>query len=215
VCRGVVDEAGTAHHAGAVVLTTGTFLGGLIHLGEDITPAGRIGEAPSNMLSDRLRALDLPIGRLKTGTPPRLDGRSIDWDRLERQPADDPPVPFSTMTDRITVPQIECGITRTTAETHRIIAASIHLSAVYSGQIAGQGPRYCPSIEDKVNPFSSRRGLKTIRSIRTASRQACHVMSRMRLWPAFRALKRRGSCNMATPSNMISSIHGHCPGRWR
>jgi len=156
VCRGVVDESGTAHHAGAVVLTTGTFLGGLIHLGKDITPAGRIGEAPSNMLSDRLRALDLPVGRLKTGTPPRLDGRSIDWDRLERQPADDPPVPFSTMTDRIKVPQIECGITRTTAETHRIIAASIHLSAVYSGQIAGQGPRYCPSIEDKVKRFADR-----------------------------------------------------------
>ena len=156
VCRGVVDEAGVAHHAGAVVLTTGTFLGGLIHLGEEMTPAGRIGEAPSNMLSDRLRALDLPIGRLKTGTPPRLDGRSIDWDQLERQPADDPPIPFSTLTDRIIVPQIECGITRTTAETHRIIAESIHLSAVYSGQIAGQGPRYCPSIEDKVKRFAER-----------------------------------------------------------
>ena len=156
VCCGVVDEAGEAHHAGAVVLTTGTFLGGLIHLGEEMTPAGRIGEAPSNMLSSRLRALDLPVGRLKTGTPPRLDGRSIDWDRLDRQPADDPPVPFSTMTDRITVPQIECAITRTTAETHRIIAASIHLSAVYSAQIAGQGPRYCPSIEDKVKRFADK-----------------------------------------------------------
>ena len=156
ICCGVVDEAGNEHHAGAVVLTTGTFLGGLIHLGDEMTPAGRIGEAPSNMLSDRLRALELPIGRLKTGTPPRLDGRSIDWDRLERQPADDPPVPFSTMTDRITVRQIECGITRTTAETHRIIADSIHLSAVYSGQIAGQGPRYCPSIEDKVKRFADK-----------------------------------------------------------
>lgn len=155
-CRGVVDESGGEHEAGAVVLTTGTFLGGLIHLGEEMTPAGRIGESPSNMLSTRLRALDLPVGRLKTGTPPRLDGRSIDWDRLERQPADDPPVPFSTMTDRITVPQIECGITRTTAETHRIIAESIHLSAVYSGQIAGQGPRYCPSIEDKVKRFADK-----------------------------------------------------------
>ena len=156
VCGGVIDEDGHAHQAAAVVLTTGTFLGGLIHLGEEITPAGRIGEAPSNMLSSRLRALDLPIGRLKTGTPPRLDGRTIDWDRLERQPADDPPVPFSTMTDRITVPQITCGITRTTAETHRIIAESIHLSAVYSGQIGGQGPRYCPSIEDKVKRFADK-----------------------------------------------------------
>jgi len=156
VCCGVIDEAGVEHLAGAVVLTTGTFLGGLIHLGEEMTPAGRIGEAPSNMLSSRLRALDLPIGRLKTGTPPRLDGRSIDWGRLVMQPADDPPVPFSTMTNRITVPQIECGITRTTAETHRIIADSIHLSAVYSGQIAGQGPRYCPSIEDKVKRFADK-----------------------------------------------------------
>ena len=156
VCCGVIDESGTGHRAGAVVLTTGTFLGGLIHLGEEITPAGRIGEAPSNMLAERLRALDLPIGRLKTGTPPRLDGRTIDWDRLEKQPADDPPVPFSSMTESVTVPQIECGITRTTPETHRIIAESIHLSAVYSGQIAGQGPRYCPSIEDKVKRFAER-----------------------------------------------------------
>ena len=156
VCCGVIDESGASHRAGAVVLTTGTFLGGLIHLGEEITPAGRIGESPSNMLAERLRALDLPIGRLKTGTPPRLDGRTIDWDRLEKQPADDPPVPFSSMTESITVPQIECGITRTTPETHRIIAESIHLSAVYSGQIAGQGPRYCPSIEDKVKRFAER-----------------------------------------------------------
>ncbi|MED5305400.1 MAG: FAD-dependent oxidoreductase, partial [Pseudomonadota bacterium] len=102
VCCGVIDESGASHRAGAVVLTTGTFLGGLIHLGEEITPAGRIGESPSNMLAERLRALDLPIGRLKTGTPPRLDGRTIDWDRLEKQPADDPPVPFSSMTESIT-----------------------------------------------------------------------------------------------------------------
>ena len=124
-----------------MVLTTGTFLGGLIHLGSEITPAGRVGEAPSNALAERLRALDLAVGRLKTGTPARLDGRTIDWDALEMQPADDPPVPFSTLTDQITVPQISCGITRTTAETHRIIKESLHLSAVYRGQIAGQGPR--------------------------------------------------------------------------
>ena len=139
-----------------MVLTTGTFLGGLIHLGTDITPAGRVGEAPSNDLAVRLRDLDLPVGRLKTGTPPRLDGRTIAWNQLEMQPADDPPVPFSTLTNRITVPQISCGITRTTAETHRIIADSLHLSAVYSGQIAGQGPRYCPSIEDKIARFADR-----------------------------------------------------------
>jgi len=156
ICRGVVGENGRSFRAGAVVLTTGTFLGGLIHLGDEITPAGRVGEAPSNALAARLRALDLQVGRLKTGTPARLDGRTIAWDQLDMQPADDPPVPFSTLTDRITVPQIACGITRTTAETHRIIAESLHLSAVYSGQIAGQGPRYCPSIEDKVKRFADR-----------------------------------------------------------
>ena len=156
VCQGVAGEDGSRWTAKAVVLTTGTFLGGLIHLGTDITPAGRVGEAPSNDLAVRLRDLDLPVGRLKTGTPPRLDGRTIAWNQLEMQPADDPPVPFSTLTDRITVPQISCGITRTTAETHRIIADSLHLSAVYSGQIAGQGPRYCPSIEDKIARFADR-----------------------------------------------------------
>ena len=156
ICRGVTGEDGRQWRGGAVVLTTGTFLGGLIHLGSEITPAGRVGEAPSNALADRLRALDLAVGRLKTGTPARLDGRTIDWSQLEMQPADDPPVPFSTLTDHITVPQIACGITRTTAETHRIIAESLHLSAVYSGQIAGQGPRYCPSIEDKVKRFADR-----------------------------------------------------------
>lgn len=155
-CHGVIGEDGRSWRADAVVLTTGTFLGGLIHLGSEITPAGRVGEAPSNALAARLRALDLAVGRLKTGTPARLDGRTIAWDRLEMQPADDPPVPFSTLTERITVPQIACGITRTTAETHRIIAESLHLSAVYSGQIAGQGPRYCPSIEDKVKRFAER-----------------------------------------------------------
>ena len=155
-CRGVIGEDGRSWRADAVVLTTGTFLGGLIHLGSEITPAGRVGEAPSNALAARLRALDLAVGRLKTGTPARLDGRTIAWDKLEMQPADDPPVPFSTLTERITVPQIACGITRTTAETHRIIAESLHLSAVYSGQIAGQGPRYCPSIEDKVKRFAER-----------------------------------------------------------
>ena len=153
---GIVTEDGRQFHCGAVVLTTGTFLGGLIHLGSERTPAGRVGEAPSNQLAARLAALDLPLGRLKTGTPARLDGNSIDWASLEMQPADDPPVPFSTLTDKITVPQMSCGITRTTAETHRIIAESIHLSAVYSGQISGTGPRYCPSIEDKVHRFADK-----------------------------------------------------------
>ena len=156
--QGLVTENGVEYRAGSAVLTTGTFLGGIIHLGPERTEAGRFGEKPSNLLAKRLRdpALNLPMARLKTGTPARLDGRTIDWDSLEMQPADNPPVPFSTMTDKIEVPQIPCGITRTTEETHKIIASSIHLSAVYSGQIEGTGPRYCPSIEDKVVRFSDR-----------------------------------------------------------
>ncbi|MGB0233142.1 MAG: tRNA uridine-5-carboxymethylaminomethyl(34) synthesis enzyme MnmG, partial [Candidatus Puniceispirillaceae bacterium] len=153
---GLITETGDHYLAQAVVLTTGTFLGGVIHLGDERTAAGRIGEAPSNMLAARLAAYNLPLGRLKTGTPARLDGRTIDWSGLDMQPADDPPIPFSTLTDRITVPQISCGITRTTAKTHQIIADSIHLSAVYSGQISGTGPRYCPSIEDKVHRFADK-----------------------------------------------------------
>jgi tRNA uridine 5-carboxymethylaminomethyl modification enzyme len=153
---GLITETGDHYLAQSVVLTTGTFLGGVIHLGDERTAAGRIGEAPSNMLATRLAAYNLPLGRLKTGTPARLDGRTIDWSGLDMQPADDPPIPFSTLTDRITVPQISCGITRTTAKTHQIIADSIHLSAVYSGQISGTGPRYCPSIEDKVHRFADK-----------------------------------------------------------
>ena len=153
---GLIAETGEVYQAGAVVLTTGTFLGGVIHLGDERTAAGRIGEAPSNMLAARLAAYNLPLGRLKTGTPARLDGNGIDWASLEMQPADDPPVPFSTLTERITVPQISCGITRTTAKTHKIIADSMHLSAVYNGQISGTGPRYCPSIEDKVHRFADK-----------------------------------------------------------
>jgi tRNA uridine 5-carboxymethylaminomethyl modification enzyme len=124
--------------------------------GQSVFPAGRVGEAPAIGLSDRLYSLDLPMGRLKTGTPARLDGRTIAWDRLEMQPADDEPVPFSYMTDRIDVPQISCGITWTTPETHAIIEENMEQSAVYSGAIAGRGPRYCPSIEDKVNRFADR-----------------------------------------------------------
>ena len=155
---GLITEDGQIFHAPCAVLTTGTFLGGIIHLGAERNQAGRFGEAPSNMLAQRLRdpALALPMARLKTGTPARLDGRTIDWAQLDMQPADNPPVPFSTLTDKINVPQIDCGITRTTAETHQIIADSIHLSAVYSGQIEGTGPRYCPSIEDKVVRFADR-----------------------------------------------------------
>jgi tRNA uridine 5-carboxymethylaminomethyl modification enzyme len=153
---GIVGLCGSIYRAAKVVITTGTFLKGVIHIGAKRIPAGRVGEAPAIGLSDRLYAMGLPMGRLKTGTPARLDGRTIHWDRLEMQPADDQPIPFSFLTDKIDVPQVACGITWTTPETHAIIDANINQSAVYSGAIAGRGPRYCPSIEDKVHRFADR-----------------------------------------------------------
>jgi len=144
--------------AGAVVITTGTFLRGLIHLGEKNWPAGRVGEAPALGLSRSFEAAGFTLGRLKTGTPPRLDGTTIDWSAVEMQPGDDPPEPFSVMTDRIRTPQIQCGITRTTAATHEVIRANVHRSPMYSGQIKSTGPRYCPSIEDKIVRFGDRDG---------------------------------------------------------
>jgi tRNA uridine 5-carboxymethylaminomethyl modification enzyme len=144
--------------AGAVVLTTGTFLRGLIHIGEKQIPAGRAGEAPAMGLSKTLETAGFALGRLKTGTPPRLDGRTVDWAALEMQPGDDPPEPFSALTERIVNPQIHCGITRTVAATHDIIRANVHRSPMYSGQIASRGPRYCPSIEDKIVKFGERDG---------------------------------------------------------
>lgn len=153
---GIVSGAGLSLRAGAVVLTTGTFLNGLIHMGDQQVPAGRAGEAPALRLSDRLYGLGLALGRLKTGTPARLDGRTIDWTGLEMQHADAEPVPFSFLTNRITTPQIACGITRTTSATHDIIRANLARSPMYSGQIASVGPRYCPSIEDKVVRFADR-----------------------------------------------------------
>lgn len=156
--EGVLLGDGQALAAGAVVLTTGTFLNGLIHLGETKTPAGRADEAPALKLSDRLRALGMRLGRLKTGTPARLDGKTIDWASLEMQPGDEDPVPFSFLTEKITTPQISCGITTTTEATHAIIRANLHRSPMYSGQIDSIGPRYCPSIEDKVVRFADRSG---------------------------------------------------------
>ncbi|KGD95636.1 tRNA uridine-5-carboxymethylaminomethyl(34) synthesis enzyme MnmG [Rhizobium sp. YS-1r] len=143
---------------GTVVLTTGTFLRGLIHIGDRKTPAGRVGEEPSLGLSATLSRLGLKLGRLKTGTPARLDGRTINWAGIGRQEADENPVPFSFMTDGIMTPQIACGVTRTTDATHKIISDNIHRSAMYSGQIEGVGPRYCPSIEDKIVRFGERDG---------------------------------------------------------
>ncbi|OPH84654.1 tRNA uridine-5-carboxymethylaminomethyl(34) synthesis enzyme MnmG [Nitrobacter vulgaris] len=142
----------------AVVVTTGTFLRGLIHLGEKSWPAGRVDEAPALGLSTSFERIGFALGRLKTGTPPRLDGATIDWAAVEMQPGDDPPEPFSVMTERITTPQIQCGITRTTPATHEVIRANVHRSPIYSGQITSSGPRYCPSIEDKVVRFGDRDG---------------------------------------------------------
>jgi tRNA uridine 5-carboxymethylaminomethyl modification enzyme len=153
---GVVDSDGAGWRSGAVVLTTGTFLKGVIHRGDDREAAGRAGEAPSIGLSDRLYGLELRMGRLKTGTPPRLDGRTIVWEGLERQAGDEPPVPFSFLTKGIERSQIQCGITATTTETHRIIRERLGESAVYGGRLQGRGPRYCPSIEDKVVRFADR-----------------------------------------------------------
>ena len=155
---GVRLADGRELRAGAVVLTTGTFLRGLIHIGEQQTPAGRVGEAPSMGLSGTLERIGFALGRLKTGTPPRLDGSTIDWAGLEMQPGDEPPEPFSALTARIENPQIQCGITRTTLATHAVIRANVHRSPMYSGQIQSRGPRYCPSIEDKIVRFGDRDG---------------------------------------------------------
>ncbi|OHV25514.1 tRNA uridine-5-carboxymethylaminomethyl(34) synthesis enzyme MnmG [Rhizobium sp. RMa-01] len=155
---GVIMKDGQVLTAPAVVLTTGTFLRGLIHIGSEKTPAGRVGEAPSIGLSATLARLGLRLGRLKTGTPARLDGKTIDWQAVGRQGADAELIPFSLMTDAIATPQIECGVTRTTEATHRIIVDNIMRSAMYSGQIEGVGPRYCPSIEDKLVKFGERDG---------------------------------------------------------
>ena len=155
-CIGVVTAAGEELRAAAVVLTTGTFLRGVIHMGEQRIPAGRAGEAPSLGLSETLDRAGFALGRLKTGTPPRLDGRSIDYAGLEVQPGDDPPEPFSTLTARIEVPQTVCHITHTSPEGHDLIRANLHRAPIYSGQIESIGPRYCPSIEDKVVRFADR-----------------------------------------------------------
>jgi tRNA uridine 5-carboxymethylaminomethyl modification enzyme len=153
---GVVTAEGEEIAAGTVVLTTGTFLRGLIHIGERKIPAGRVGEKPSLGLSKTLYGIGLQMGRLKTGTPPRLDGKTIEWSALQSQPGDDPPVPFSFLTKAITTPQVDCHITATTTETHEVIRANLHRAPMYSGQIESTGPRYCPSIEDKVVRFADK-----------------------------------------------------------
>jgi len=153
---GVVTADGARYTAGAIIITTGTFLKGVIHVGLKQTPGGRIGDAPAIGLSERFYAMGLRIGRLKTGTPPRIDGETIDWSSLEVQVGDDPPEPFSFLTSRITTPQIACHITATRPETHEIIRANLRKAPMFSGQIEGVGPRYCPSVEDKVVRFADR-----------------------------------------------------------
>ena len=155
-CRGVVTDQGETIRAGAVVLTTGTFLNGVIHLGQETRPAGRVGDAPAVGLATTLAKAGFALGRLKTGTPPRLDGRTIDTGGLQRQPGDQPPEPFSTLTESIAQPQIDCHITFTGPAGHALIRANLHRAPIYSGQIEGSGPRYCPSIEDKVVRFAGR-----------------------------------------------------------
>lgn len=154
--KGVVLQNDEVYLCKSVVLTTGTFLGGIIHIGDEKISAGRIGDKSSEILAKKIRQLGLPIGRLKTGTPPRLEKSSIDWKKVEMQSADPIPVPFSFLNSEIKVKQIDCGITRTNINTHKIISDNINLSPVYSGSIEGSGPRYCPSIEDKVNRFNNK-----------------------------------------------------------
>ncbi|MBL3559214.1 tRNA uridine-5-carboxymethylaminomethyl(34) synthesis enzyme MnmG [Rhodovulum sulfidophilum] len=153
---GVVLADGSELSAGAVVLTTGTFLRGVIHIGDRQSPGGRIGDRPSVRLAERIDGFGLPLGRLKTGTPPRLDGRTIDWDRLDHQPGDDEPVLFSFLSSHVEARQVACGITHTNEQTHDIIRKNLSRSAMYGGHIEGVGPRYCPSIEDKVVRFAEK-----------------------------------------------------------
>lgn len=153
---GVTSSAGTTYHCGALVVTTGTFLRGIIHRGTQTHAAGRIGEKPSVGLALALEKLKLPMGRLKTGTPARLDGRTINWSVCEEQPGDNPPVPFSFLNREITVPQISCHITYTNDKTHEVIRNNLHVAPMYSGQIKSSGPRYCPSIEDKIVRFADK-----------------------------------------------------------
>ena len=154
--EGIVLAGGTVMSSKTVVITTGTFLNGVIHIGDEHRPAGRWGNRASQGLAGAIRSLDLPLGRLKTGTPPRLDGRTIDWDSLQSQPGDDDPVLFSYLSSATSLPQIACRITHTNAQTHDIIKENLHRSAMYGGHISGRGPRYCPSIEDKVVRFSEK-----------------------------------------------------------
>ena len=200
---------------GAVILTTGTFLNGVMHIGTQRTEGGRAGDPPAKALAERLYAMGLPMGRLKTGTPARLDGRTIDYSQTDVQPGDDEPVPFSFLTERITTPQVPCHITRTTAETHRIIDENLSKSALYGGQIEGVGPRYCPSIEDKVVRFAEKDRHQIFLEPEASTTRTVYPNGISTSLPEdvqrafslrFRAWRMPGSCGPAMPSNMITSI---------
>ena len=212
---GVVCGSGAIYLASAIVLTTGTFLNGVIHRGDEREEAGRAGDAPAKGLADRLYASGLAMGRLKTGTPPRLDGRSIDWTSLAMQSGDSTPTPFSFLTTAITTPQIECGITSTTAETHAVIAERLDESAVYGGRLAGRGPRYCPSIEDKVVRFGDRdghqiflepEGLDDHTVYPNGISTSVSAATQDRFLKTIPGLENVRSSAMATPSNTTTSI---------
>ena len=207
-----------------MVITTGTFLRGLIHIGEVKIPAGRVGEAPAVGLAQTIERLGFRMGRLKTGTPPRLDGRTIDWAGLERQPGDEPPEPFSTLTTAITTPQVDCAITRTTAATHAIIRANVHRSPMYSGDIKSRGPRYCPSIEDKIVRFGERDGHQIFLEPEGLDDDTVYpngISTSLpedvqRRWsPRSRAWRTRGSSGPAMPSNTTMSTRASSGRRWR
>ncbi len=207
-----------------MVLTTGTFLRGLIHIGEKQIPAGRGRRAPALGLSTTLERYGFTLGRPKTGTPPRLNGTTIDWNSLEMQPGDDVPEPFSMLTERITTPQIQCGITRTVSATHEIIRANVHRSPMYSGQIASTGPRYCPSIEDKIVRLGERDGHQIFlepeglddttvypNGISTSLPEEVQhaIVATIPGW------KRRVSFGPAMPSNTTTSIRANLSPRYR
>ena len=221
---GVVCADGTAVRCGAVVLTTGTFLRGVIHIGDQQNAAGRVGEAPSIGLARTLSRLALPLGRLKTGTPPRLDRRTIDWDGLIADPGDAVPEPFSPMTERITNPQVECRITRTTPATHAIIRANLHRSAVYGGRIAGTGPRYCPSIEHKIVRFADREshniflepeGLDDDTVYPNGISTSLPTEVQIALLATIPGLERPGLSGRDMLWNTTTSIHVHSRRHWR
>ncbi len=222
---GVVAAVARRSHARAVVITTGTFLRGLIHMGERKIPAGRVGEPPALGLSDRFMALGLRLGRLKTGTPARLDGRSIDWASLEMQAGDDDPVPFSFLTERIANRQIACGVTATSEATHAIIRANLHRAPMYSGQIEGVGPALLPVDRGQGGAFRraaqrtrsswSPRASTTTRSIRTGSRPRCRPRCRRRFCAPFRGWRRWSSSGRAMPSSTTTSTRASCCRPWR